>query len=131
MVEEKKKRLTKRGLPAELRLAIEAGLDKKAEGLCVLDLRELCSFTDFFLVTQGNSSRQNSAISDWIEAKLKAAGTRPLSVEGRGDRRMGPDGLRELPGPHLHAEVPGVLFPGKTLGETPPASTFDLLGVRS
>ncbi len=83
MVEEKKKRLTKRGLPAELRMAIEACLDKKAEGLCVLDIRELCSFTDFFLVTQGNSSRQNAAISDGIEAKLKAAGTRPLSVEGR------------------------------------------------
>lgn len=83
MAEEKQKRLTKRGLPADLRMAIEAGLDKKAEGMCVLDLRELCSFTDFFLVTQGNSSRQNAAISDGIEAKLKAAGSRPLSVEGR------------------------------------------------
>ncbi len=81
--EEKKKRLTRRSLPADLKLAVEAGLDKKAEGVCVLDLRELCSFTDFFLIAQGNSSRQNAAISDEIEARLKAAGSRPLRVEGR------------------------------------------------
>lgn len=83
MAEDKKKRFTKRNLPADVRLAAESGLDKKAEGLCVLDLRELCSFTDFFVIAQGNSSRQNSAIADEIAVRLKAAGTRPLSVEGR------------------------------------------------
>ena len=83
MAEEKKKRFTKRNLPASVRLAVETSLGKKAEDLCVLDLRELSSFTDFFLVMHGNSSRQNAAIAESIEAALRPAGLRPLSVEGR------------------------------------------------
>jgi ribosome-associated protein len=83
MAEEKKKRFTKRSLPAAVRLAVETSLAKKAEDLCVLDLRELSSFTDFFLVMNGTSSRQNAAVAEAVEAALKAAGLRPLSVEGR------------------------------------------------
>jgi len=83
MAEEKKKRFTKRSLPASVRLAVETSLGKKAEDLCVLDLRELSSFTDFFLVMHGNSSRQNAAVAESIEAALRPAGLRPLSVEGR------------------------------------------------
>jgi len=83
MAEEKKKRFTKRSLPAEVRLAVEAALGRKAEDLCVLDLRELSAFTDFFVITHGNSSRQNAAIGEAVEAALKPAGFRPLSVEGR------------------------------------------------
>lgn len=83
MAEEQKKRFTKRSLPAPVRLAVEACLSRKAEDLCVLDLRELSSFTDFFLVTNGGSSRQNGAIGEAVEAALKPAGLRPLSVEGR------------------------------------------------
>jgi ribosome-associated protein len=83
MAEEKKKRFTKRSLPASVRLAVESALAKKAENLCVLDLRELSSFTDFFLVMNGSSSRQNAAVAEAVEAALKPAGLRPLSVEGR------------------------------------------------
>ena len=83
MAEEKKKRFTKRSLPAPVRLAVEAALARKAEELCALDLRELSSFTDFFIVAHGNSSRQNTAIAEAVEAALKPAGYRPISVEGR------------------------------------------------
>jgi ribosome-associated protein len=83
MAEEKKKRFTKRSLPAPVRLAVEAALARKAEELCVLDLRELSSFTDFFIVTNGNSSRQNVAVAEAIEAALKPAGFRPIGIEGR------------------------------------------------
>ena len=83
MGEEKKKTFTKRGLPREIRLAVEVCLAKKAEDLCVLNLSELSSFTDFFLIMHGNSSRQNAAIAEGIESELKKAGTRVLSVEGR------------------------------------------------
>jgi len=82
MTEEKKKRFTKRSLPAEVREAVEAALGRKAEDLAVLDLRELSSFTDFFIITHGNSSRQNAAIGEAVEAALKTGGRRPLSVEG-------------------------------------------------
>ena len=83
MTHDKSKRLTKRGLAPEIKLAVEACLAKKAEGLCVLDLRELSSFTDFFLIMNGNSSRQNAAIAEGVEGGLKAAGVRPLGIEGR------------------------------------------------
>jgi len=83
MPKEKKKPFTKRSLPREVRLAVEACLAKKAEELCVLDLSELCSFTDYFLVMHGNSSRQNAAIVDGVEVEMKTAGLRPLSLEGR------------------------------------------------
>jgi ribosome-associated protein len=83
MAEEKKKRFTKRSLPAGVRMAVEAALGRKAEDLCVLDLREISSFTDFFLVMHGKSSRQNLAVAEAVEAALKPAGLRPLSVEGR------------------------------------------------
>lgn len=83
MTQEKKKRLTKRSLPAEVKLAVEAGLAKKAEDVCLLDLRELSAFTDFFLIMNGSSSRQNAAVAESIEVRLKASGVRPLGVEGR------------------------------------------------
>ncbi len=83
MAEEKKKRFTKRSLPAAVRLAVETSLAKKAEDICVLDLRELSSFTDFFLVMNGTSSRQNAAVAEAVAAALKPAGLRPLSIEGR------------------------------------------------
>jgi ribosome-associated protein len=83
MVKESMKKITKRNLPAEIRLAAKTGEDKKAEGLCVLDLRDLSSFTDFFIIMNGNSSRHNLALMEGIEEELKKTGLRPLSIEGR------------------------------------------------
>lgn len=83
MPQAKKKSFTKRTLPPEVKSAVQAASARKAEDLCVLALGELSSFTDYFLIMHGNSSRQNAAISEGIEEDLKRAGTRPLSVEGR------------------------------------------------
>jgi ribosome-associated protein len=83
MTNDPKKRFTKRSLPAAIRTAVEAGLGRKAEDLCVLDLRELSSFTDFFVIAHGNSSRQIGAVAEGVEAALKTAGLRPISIEGR------------------------------------------------
>lgn len=74
----------KRNLPREIRLSVQAGRAKKAEEIAVLDLRELSTFTDFFVIMTGNSARQNTAISESIEQALKKARTLPLGVEGRG-----------------------------------------------
>ncbi len=84
MAQDKKKTFHKRGLPPEVRHAVEAALAKKAEDLCVLNLSELSSFTDYFLIMHGNSSRQNAAIADSVADELRRAGTRPLSFEGGG-----------------------------------------------
>lgn len=70
-------------LPNEISLCVEAGQDKKAEDILVLDLRGLSSFTDYFVIMQGNSARQNQAILESVELSLKKENIRPLSVEGK------------------------------------------------
>jgi len=80
--ERTKKRLLKRSLPLEVKISIEASKAKKGEELIVLDLRGLCSFTDFFIIMHGNSSRQNLALYESVEQELKKEDIRPLSVEG-------------------------------------------------
>ena len=49
----------------------------------VLDLRDVTSFTDYFIITQGTNFRQNMAIVDGVEGHLKKeVGDRPSSIEG-------------------------------------------------
>ena len=63
-------------------MALEAAGEKKALGSVVLDLREIASFTDYFVITSGNNERQVQAISDEIVETLKKSGTPALRVEG-------------------------------------------------
>jgi len=81
-VKDKEKKFTKRDLPKEVRLSIKASQAKKAEEICVLDLRELTSFTDYFIIMHGNSSRQTAAIYENIEEELGRERIRPLGIEG-------------------------------------------------
>jgi ribosome-associated protein len=62
--------------------AINAVSGKKAEELVALDLREIASFTDYFLICSGTSTRQVQAIADEVVEKLKEHGARPLHIEG-------------------------------------------------
>jgi ribosome-associated protein len=65
--------------------AAHAAEDKKAEDLRILALDPSESgLTDYFLICNGTNERQNGAISDEIELKLKRDfGVYPNSVEGR------------------------------------------------
>jgi ribosome-associated protein len=69
----------------QLSEAIEAALDKKAQDAVVLELGDVCSFTDYFLICTGTSTRQNQSISDHIQETLKKFGVRPLHVEGHSE----------------------------------------------
>ena len=62
--------------------ALEAALDKKALEPVLLDVDELCSYTEYILVLSGRSDRQVDAIADAVSARLKGLGRRALSVEG-------------------------------------------------
>ena len=64
------------------RLVVEAALDVKAEDVVALDVRELSSFADVFVVATGRSDRQLRAIADSIEKAMKQAGVVPLGIEG-------------------------------------------------
>lgn len=62
--------------------AVQTAQDKKAVDLALLDLKGVASFTDYFLICGGTSSRQIQAISDEIQLQLSREGLRPLHVEG-------------------------------------------------
>jgi len=68
-------------------LSIQAAANKKAEHMKILDLREISSFTDYFVVCSGFSDRQVQAIADSIVIQLKEDGFMPISVEGYRDGR--------------------------------------------
>ena len=70
------------GLDERMLAALHAAADKKAIHLVALDLREVASFTDFFLLATGTNLRQVQAISDEVEEQLKKLGTRPARIEG-------------------------------------------------
>lgn len=78
-----KKNMTKKNLPTEVKTSVKVSLEKNGEDLVVLDLRGIASFTDFFIIMHGNSSRQNATITESIERELRKANIKPLSVEGR------------------------------------------------
>lgn len=74
-------------MPPEVRAAVRCALDRKAEDVTVLDLRELSSATDFFVIASGRSDVQVKAIAEHVLDSAKAAGTRPLHAEGMADGR--------------------------------------------
>lgn len=43
---------------------------------------EVCSFTDFFVIMSGRSSRQTKALAEEIRLRVKEQGVLPLSIEG-------------------------------------------------
>jgi|ERR1041384_534826 ribosome-associated protein len=63
-------------------IAAHAASEKKATDMVLLDLRKIASFTEFFLICTGASTRQVQAISNAIEETLRKDGKRPLHIEG-------------------------------------------------
>jgi ribosome-associated protein len=70
-------------LDERLRLALHAAGEKKAHDLVVLDLREVASFTDYFVIASGTNVRQVQAIADEVQEQLRRQlNVRPARVEG-------------------------------------------------
>ena len=61
--------------------------DKKAVDIRVLDVREVVSYTDYFLICSGGTERQTKAIHDAIHEGLKADRVLPRRVEGERQAR--------------------------------------------
>ena len=60
--------------------------DNRGRDIAILDLRELTTFFDYFVIVTGTSRRQLHAISEEIDDALE---------KGMGDRRMGIEGYDE------------------------------------
>lgn len=68
--------------PPLLRLVTDAIDDIKGLDVRVLDVRKLTTITDHMVVCTGTSNRHVKSIAENIVASAKAAGFRPLGVEG-------------------------------------------------
>jgi len=75
----------KRDHDLSLDLYVKAALGRKALRLVVLDVRELTSVAETFIICSGRSNRQVSAIAQFIQTELKKSGIKPLSVEGKNE----------------------------------------------
>jgi len=69
-------------LPADVKAAVAAALDKKAIDMVVLDLRKASAFADFFIIGTGANARQVQAIVDAVQEVLATRGLKPALIEG-------------------------------------------------
>jgi len=63
-------------------LAARAASSKQGEAIVVLDVRDLITITDYFVIASGTSDRQVKTIADEVVTSLKAQGVRPVRQEG-------------------------------------------------
>ncbi len=60
--------------------------EKLARDVVILDMRPVCSYTDYFVICTGNNPRQTKAIWDEVHARLKQDdGLLPRSSAGEGE----------------------------------------------
>ena len=63
-------------------LVVDALDDVKARDIVRLDVRDMTSVTDYMVVASGTSNRHVRALVDNVAEKAKAAGRRPIGIEG-------------------------------------------------
>ena len=64
---------------------MEAALDKQAVDILMLDIRQVTSFADYFVICSADSDRQISAICDEIDGALSEEGINIYRREGSSD----------------------------------------------
>ena len=64
------------------RLCVHAAVEKKAEDPIVLDVRKLCSFTDYFVIISGRSTRHVKGLAEAIEDELRSKRLSTSKAEG-------------------------------------------------
>jgi ribosome-associated protein len=104
---------------ANLRNLVETALeDMKAVDVRVLDLTGLTDFADTMIIASGNSDRHVRSIADRVVERVRAAGIKPLGVEGQ---REGEWVLVDLNDVVVHVMLPRVreLYGLERLWEAP------------
>jgi len=72
---------------SRVRQLAEAAVQRKAQDLVALDVGELTSFADAFLLATGTSDRHVRSVADAVLEASKAMGSSPLGVEGYDEGR--------------------------------------------
>lgn len=69
--------------PAEMaQRIVDVLTDRQAEDVVMLDIHEVSSFTDFFVIGTAQNPRHTSALINAFEKDLANEGIKPLRVEG-------------------------------------------------
>lgn len=66
----------------DLNEAAQAIYDKKGFNILVLDVRGICTMTDFFIIAEGSVDRHVKALAQTIIDSFSKKGQHPLFVEG-------------------------------------------------
>ena len=75
--------LKRRKIPSSVKKIVLAMLDKKAEKIVVLKLKSISDVTDYMVICHGNSDRQNKALAEEVQRRLKKEEKmKVFSVEG-------------------------------------------------
>ncbi|KPY29381.1 ribosome silencing factor [Pseudomonas syringae] len=79
--------MTKQKMSSEevINVAIAALEEVKGADILTIDVRDKTSIADYMLICTGTSNRQLDALVDNVRDKVKAAGLKSLSEEGKGD----------------------------------------------
>jgi len=64
------------------KLIVDALDDTKAQDIVKLDVRDMTPVTDYMIVASGTSKRHVQALVENVAEKAKAAGRRPIGIEG-------------------------------------------------
>jgi len=70
------------GRPAAWLAAVRGAESRKATDIQVLDLREITTFCDFFIIASGSNPKQVQAIAEGVDVELRKIGERANAVEG-------------------------------------------------
>lgn len=65
-----------------LKTIISALEDKKAENIQLIDISEISTVADYFIITNGSNRSQIQALSDNVQEKLAVNGIHPKNIEG-------------------------------------------------
>ena len=79
--------MTKQKMSSEEVVAVATAAleDVKGADILSIDVRDKTSIADYMLICTGTSNRQLNALVDNVRDKVKAAGLKSLSEEGKGD----------------------------------------------
>ncbi len=78
-VKKKHRKKTSREL---VKLCVHTAVEKKAEDPIILDVRKLCSFTDYFVIISGRSTRHVQGLAEAIESEFRSKRLSTSKSEG-------------------------------------------------
>jgi ribosome-associated protein len=64
------------------KLCVRTAVEKKAEDPIILDVSKLCSFTDYFVIISGRSTRHVQGLAEALEAELRSKRLATSKSEG-------------------------------------------------